>query len=106
MLRLRDVIGPRGPTESITLGGHALPRHAETKHVLVCGSTGTGKSTLMDELIDSARARGDRLVLCDPAGFFLSRFARTGDILMTPFDGRALEGVVLGTWKHGKRVFG
>lgn len=24
----------------------------------------------------------------------------------TPFDGRALEGVVLGTWKHGKRVFG
>ncbi len=24
----------------------------------------------------------------------------------TPFDGRPLEGVVLGTWKHGKRVFG
>jgi dihydroorotase len=24
----------------------------------------------------------------------------------TPFDGRALEGVVLGTWKSGKRVFG
>ena len=24
----------------------------------------------------------------------------------TPFDGRALEGVVLGTWKHGRRVFG
>ena len=24
----------------------------------------------------------------------------------TPFDGRALEGVVLGTWKSGRRVFG
>ena len=24
----------------------------------------------------------------------------------TPFDGRALEGVVLGTWKAGRRVFG
>jgi dihydroorotase len=24
----------------------------------------------------------------------------------TPFDGRALEGKVLGTWKNGKRVFG
>jgi len=24
----------------------------------------------------------------------------------TPFDGRALEGVVLGTWKRGLRVFG
>ena len=24
----------------------------------------------------------------------------------TPFDGRALEGAVLGTWKAGRRVFG
>ena len=24
----------------------------------------------------------------------------------TPFDGRALEGLVLGTWKNGRRVFG
>jgi len=24
----------------------------------------------------------------------------------TPFDGRALEGLVLGTWKSGRRVFG
>ena len=24
----------------------------------------------------------------------------------TPFDGRALEGTVLGTWKAGRRVFG
>ena len=24
----------------------------------------------------------------------------------TPFDGRALEGMVLGTWKAGRRVFG
>jgi dihydroorotase len=24
----------------------------------------------------------------------------------TPFDGRALEGVIVGTWKRGKRVFG
>ncbi len=24
----------------------------------------------------------------------------------TPFDGRALEGMVIGTWKHGRRVFG
>jgi dihydroorotase len=24
----------------------------------------------------------------------------------TPFDGRAMEGTVLGTWKAGRRVFG
>jgi dihydroorotase len=29
-----------------------------------------------------------------------------GKVQNTPFDGRALEGVVLGTWKRGRRVFG
>ena len=38
----------------ITIGGHPLPRHAETQHVLVCGTTGTGKSTLIEEIIDGA----------------------------------------------------
>jgi dihydroorotase len=32
--------------------------------------------------------------------------ALPGKAQNTPFDGRALEGVVLGTWKRGKRVFG
>ncbi len=32
--------------------------------------------------------------------------ALPGKAQNTPFDGRPLEGVVLGTWKHGKRVFG
>lgn len=89
MPSLRDVFGTRDSVKSITLGGHPLSRQAETQHILACGSTGTGKTTLMEEVIDAARARGDRLVVCDPSGLFLSRFARTGDILMTPFDVRA-----------------
>jgi type IV secretory pathway TraG/TraD family ATPase VirD4 len=72
----------------ITLGGRPLPRAAETQHVLVCGTTGTGKSTLISEIIDAARCRGDRLVVCDPAGTFLSYFARNGDIVLNPFDRR------------------
>lgn len=89
MFRLRNVIGARNPVEAITLGGYPLSRQAETQHILACGSTGTGKTTLMEEAIDTARARGDRLVVCDPSGLFLSRFGRTGDILMNPFDVRA-----------------
>jgi type IV secretory pathway TraG/TraD family ATPase VirD4 len=73
----------------ITLGGQRLPRVAETQHVLVCGTTGTGKSTLISEVIEAARGRGDRLVVCDPAGTFLSHFARNGDVVLNPFDRRA-----------------
>jgi dihydroorotase len=32
--------------------------------------------------------------------------ALPGKAQNTPFDGRALEGIVLGTWKAGRRVFG
>lgn len=75
--------------KKITLGGHALPRNAETQHVLVCGTTGTGKSTLLEEVVECARSRGDRLVVCDPAGAYVSRFARSGDQLLNPFDARS-----------------
>jgi dihydroorotase len=32
--------------------------------------------------------------------------ALPGKAQNTPFDGRALEGTVLGTWKAGRRVYG
>lgn len=73
----------------ITLGGHVLPKNKETQHILVCGTTGTGKSTLIEEVVESARSRGDRLVICDPAGSYVSQFAHTGDYLLNPFDARS-----------------
>jgi len=36
----------------------------------------------------------------------VSAGALPGKAQNTPFDGRPLEGVVQGTWKHGKRVYG
>lgn len=80
---------PGPPHSCITLGGHELPRKVETQHVLACGTTGTGKSTVLEEIIAAARARGDRLIVCDPGGHTLSKFAETGDIVLNPFDLRA-----------------
>jgi type IV secretory pathway TraG/TraD family ATPase VirD4 len=76
-----------------------LPRHAETQHLLVCGTTGTGKSTLIEDVIAAVRSRGDRLVVCDPAGTFLSKFAQTGDILMSPFDTRSAGWTIFNEWR-------
>jgi dihydroorotase len=47
------------------------------------------------------------LCLFDPERIWKVEAGRLpGKAQNTPFDGRALEGVVLGTWKRGKRVFG
>jgi len=72
----------------LTLGGQPMPAGLEALHTLVAGTTGTGKSTLVSELLDGIVARGDRFIVCDPNGGYLANFARDGDRLLSPFDAR------------------
>jgi len=54
-----------------------------------------------------AKAAPADLCLFDPDRIWQVDAGRLpGKAQNTPFDGRALEGVVLGTWKRGRRVFG
>jgi type IV secretory pathway TraG/TraD family ATPase VirD4 len=58
---------------------------------LLAGSTNTGKSTGINELIASAIARGDRLIMVDPNGHSLARFYQKGDVVLNPFDKRSVQ---------------
>ena len=73
----------------LTLGGHPWPVELETLHLLLAGTTGAGKSTLIEELLDGIGERGERAIVCDPNGGFVRRFAREGDRLLNPFDARS-----------------
>ena len=54
-----------------------------------------------------AKGRSADLCLFHPNRIWQVEAGRLpGKAQNTPFDGRALEGVVLGTWKAGRRVFG
>lgn len=77
------------PEQQLTLAGISLPRQAETQHTLSVGSTGSGKSTGFHELLDGIRERGDRCIVCDPGGTYLSYHARPGDKLLNVFDRRS-----------------
>jgi type IV secretory pathway TraG/TraD family ATPase VirD4 len=76
----------------ITLAGRAVPAHDETKHFKLIGTTGTGKSTAIEEIMTSALARGDRAVIADPDGGYMQRFYRPdrGDVVLNPFDQRSV----------------
>jgi hypothetical protein len=71
----------------LTLAGVRIPALDETKHFKLIGTTGTGKSTAIRELLGGALARGDRAVIADPDGAYLERFydARRGDVILNPF---------------------
>lgn len=75
----------------LTLAGRPIPPMDETKHFKILGTTGTGKSTAIRELLTKALARGDRAVIADPDGGYLERYydADRGDVILSPFDPRA-----------------
>ena len=71
------------------MGGVALSREQEPLHLLLAGSTGTGKTTAVVELMLGLARRGDRMIVADPNGFYLSRFYKPGDTILNPFDKRS-----------------
>jgi type IV secretory pathway TraG/TraD family ATPase VirD4 len=81
---------PRG-SPALTLAGQSIPPSDEVKHFKCLGTTGTGKSTAIRELLRGAFARGDRAVIADPDGSYLRRFyeAHRGDVILNPFEERA-----------------
>ena len=80
-----------GGEGELTLAGIPIPPMDETKHFKMIGTTGTGKSTAIRELLEGALARGDRAVIADPDGGYLTRFydPSRGDVILNPFDPRA-----------------
>jgi type IV secretory pathway TraG/TraD family ATPase VirD4 len=84
---------PLSREAGITLAGIAVPELDEAKHFKLIGTTGTGKSTAVQEIMSSALARGDRAVITDPDGSYVHRFyqADRGDIILNPFDERSVK---------------
>ena len=77
----------RNGAPPLTLAGQWVDPVDEVKHFKLIGTTGTGKSTVIRELLEGALRRGDRAVIADPDGSYLNRFydASRGDVILSPF---------------------
>jgi type IV secretory pathway TraG/TraD family ATPase VirD4 len=86
------------PNLPITLAGRPVAAEDEAKHFKLIGTTGTGKSTAIREMLSAALARGDRAVIADPDGGYLRHFfdAERGDVILNPFEPDALKWNLLG----------
>jgi type IV secretory pathway TraG/TraD family ATPase VirD4 len=85
--RTRNVI----KRQVMTLAGQPVDPSDETKHFKMIGTTGTGKSTAIRELLSKALERGDRAVIADPDSSYLNRYydPARGDVILNPFDPNA-----------------
>lgn len=67
--------------------GVAYPADMWTRHVLLVGGVGSGKSTAIKPLIDKVIRANEKLILFDPKGEFTKAFGEPA--LMAPWDARS-----------------
>ena len=89
MKNLLSVFTSTTNSYSVTIGGIKLTNAQEPLHSLIAGSTGVGKSTAIVEMLQTISARGDRMIVADPDGFYASRFATDNDVILNVFDRRS-----------------
>lgn len=65
-----------------------IPLDLETRHFLTVGSTGSGKSAMLCQFINSMTQRRSKMVLFDRKGELVSKFYSKSDIIFNPYDQR------------------
>jgi type IV conjugative transfer system coupling protein TraD len=67
-----------------------FPRNVEFLHTIILGSTGTGKTNGILELLDQVRKNGDRAILYDKMGTLTSAYYDPSrDTILNPLDARS-----------------
>lgn len=92
---LQQMVRETGATSSFSLGGFPLPEAALSKHVLVVGGVGTGKTQALQSLLVGHRKQGLKTVVVS-RGDHVPKFFRPGtDYLLNPLDARCVSWDVL-----------
>lgn len=99
-IRGGDIITPKELTKQITKKNldsniiiEKLPliKGGERQHILITGTTGTGKTNLFHEIIPQIRERGEKAIIFDLNGSFVGPYLKKSDHLLNPFDRRSVE---------------
>ncbi|PKP95596.1 MAG: conjugal transfer protein TraD [Alphaproteobacteria bacterium HGW-Alphaproteobacteria-14] len=75
---------------AMRVGTVPLPGRLETRHMAMIGTTGSGKTTALRQMLDGIEARGEAALVYDTSGEFVAHYYRPerGDVILNPFDTR------------------
>lgn len=88
--RLAKLTRAGASEHSMMIGAVPMPPRLETRHMAMIGTTGSGKTTVLRQLLDGIEARGEPALVYDTSGEFIAHYYRPerGDIILNPFDAR------------------
>ena len=86
---LRNQLYAKNEASDLTIAGVPLVLGSEAQHILLAGTTGTGKSVCIQELLDQVRAKKQKAVVFDIDGALVANYYRPEkDILLNALDER------------------
>lgn len=92
---MKSLLIRKGEDSDLHLDNLPLLQNKETSHILITGTTGSGKTNCFHTLLPQIRRRHEkgwpnRSVVVDMTGDFVAKYYREGiDLLLNPFDARS-----------------
>lgn len=82
----------------IRIGTTIIPDDMVTKHILILGTTGTGKGVLINQMIEQIKKKQansvselpPKILFYDIKGEFVQKHYQAGDVIFNPFDNRCV----------------
>lgn len=100
---LKRLIVANKEASDLVLGGVPLIKNKELQHILIAGTTGSGKTNCFHELLQQIRDKKQRAVLIDATGVFVEKYYREGyDKILNPLDTRSEQWTV---WSECKQRY-
>ena len=76
---------------NIKISGLPLVKNSERQHILVTGTTGSGKTNMLKELLPQIRRQNQRAIIFDVTGEFLDRFYNPEtDLILNPLQNNSV----------------
>ncbi len=88
--QLAKLTSTESDVRALAVGTVTIPGRLETRHMAMIGTTGSGKTTALRQLLDGIEARGEAALVYDTSGEFVAHYYRPerGDVILNPFDAR------------------
>lgn len=88
--KLAKLTRKEADSRALAVGSVPIPSRLETRHMAMIGTTGSGKTTALRQLLDGIEARGEAALVYDTSGEFIAHYYRPerSDIILNPFDDR------------------
>ena len=88
---VRNTLRKMKAMSDLVVGDMPLIKDMETRHFLVSGSTGSGKTNLMHNMLPQIERRGEPAIVIDNTGEMIAKYynPERGDIIFNPMDARS-----------------